>query len=182
MEQIKTEGDSRAFRNSTHLAGIDVDIYTREKGKMILTIKRAYSNEEEVVNGKKVRGVFVEFLEPFKNMKINSTKRDVIANILRSEKNLARNESFDIKNWTGLKIELTFNPTTKMGKETTGGIDIVGVPFALGKVVSDIEPLAKLNKAATLDEARAIYTTLSKEEKALPSVAKLIEELKTKLK
>lgn len=134
--------DSMKYRKSSHLAGVDVDAMVAEKGKLILTIKQAYYSKTEIVNGKKqgenVNGKIVDayvihFVEDVKPMIANSKNRKSINKIVQTVKNCTTAESRILTNWTGIQIELFFDPTVKFGDEVTGGIVVKAEPVVREK-------------------------------------------------
>ena len=122
---METGIDCMKYRNSSHLAGIDVEIMIAEKGKCELTIQLAFHDKNVKVNGKKVDGYFLRFEEPVKEMMVNSGNRKAISEMAREMLNCTALESRNTASWTGMKIELMFDPTVKFGDETRGGIRVV---------------------------------------------------------
>ncbi len=175
----ETNIDSMKYRKSTHLAAVDVETLIAEKGKCVVTIKEAYYNTKVDVSGNKTDGYFIEFVDEIKPMVVNSGNRKVIGNIVKSLKNCTPTESRNIGNWSGVQIELTFDPTVKMMGQIVGGIRIV--PPVI-KIVSDVTALETINKSTTLDELKANWELLSGEEKKLPTVMSRKETLKNELK
>lgn len=122
---METNIDCMKYRKSTHLASVDVEAIIAEKGSCELTIKLAFYNTKEVVNGKKLDGYFLEFEESgFKNMMLNSGNRKKIAEMVRESKNCTAVESRNLTNWVGLKINLKVDENVKFGDEVVGGIVI----------------------------------------------------------
>jgi hypothetical protein len=165
-----TDIDCMKFRKSTHLAGIDVETIQLEKGKCILTIKEAYYNENVDVSGNKTNGYFIEFEEDVKDMVVNSTNRKVISTLVKNAKNLSTAESRNIKNWTGLKIELFFDATIQMMKKTVGGIRI-NESFTLPKLELDSKNFEACKKGIengyTMDQIKLKYIVSKEVEEAL---------------
>lgn len=121
----ETNIDCAKYRKSTHLAGIDVETITSEKGSCILTIKEAYYDTNVDVSGNKTSGYFLEFEENVKPMVVNSINRKVITNLVKSVKtHLTNAEARNIGNWAGIKLDLYFDANVKMMGKVTGGIRI----------------------------------------------------------
>lgn len=114
--------DCMKYRTSTHIASVDVDSMIAENGKCELTIKQCYYEIGVPMNGKKVDGYYIIFVEDVKDMKVNSGNRKIIADQLRRDTNCTPVESRKISNWKGMKIGLLVDPNVKFGKETVGGI------------------------------------------------------------
>lgn len=171
--------DAMKYRESTHLAGLDVETIIAEQGKCYVTIKDVYFDRNVNVSGNKKDAYFIEFVENLKPMVVNSTNRKVITDIVKSNNKLTSTEARNIGNWIGIKIELLFDPNVKMMGKTVGGIRIA--PKSPIPDISDENAINILNESKTLDELQDNWKKLSKDEKALPSVNKLAKELKTQL-
>jgi hypothetical protein len=171
--------DCMKYRKSTHLAGIDVEAIIAEKGNCILTIKETYFAKGIDVSGNKTDGYFVEFEEDVKPLVLNSTNRKSISDIVKSLKNCTPLESRNIGNWTGLKIELTFDANVKMMGKVTGGVRVAKNNVNLPPV-TDKNAVELLNKCNNKEELKNVWDSLSKQEKDLPTVLKLKDELKNK--
>lgn len=176
----ETNIDSMKHRKHTHLAGVDVDIIVHEKGKCILTIKYAYYEEGVNVSGNKTDGYFIEFVENVPPMVVNSTNRSTIASIVKIKTKCSTVASRNIGNWKGSVIELTFDPNVRMMGKVTGGIRVL--PVSPNSTMSDKNGLMVLNKSKDLKELSDNWGGLTKEEKSLPTVTALKEQLKIKLK
>ena len=168
------------YRKSTHLAGVDVETIIDDKGKCILTIKDAYYDKGVDVSGNKTDGYFLTFVEGVKPMLVNSINRKTIANIVKITNNCTPQESRNIGNWVGLKIELIFDPNVKMMGAIVGGIRIA--PKSPIPTISDANAIAVLKASKTLEEVQANWGKLSKQEQALPTVNALKDKLKNSLK
>ena len=175
----ETNIDSMKYRKHTHLAGVDVDIIVKEKGKCILTIKEAYYSKSVDVSGNKTDGYFIDFMENVPSMVVNSTNRATVSSIVKIKNKCTSTESRNIGNWKGLTIELTFDPNVRMMGKITGGIRVS--PVSPNSKMSDKNGLAVLNKSKDLKELSDNWNGLTKEEKSLPTVTALKEQLKTKL-
>lgn len=172
----ETNIDSMKYRTHTHLAGVDVETIVAEKGECVLTIKECYYEKGVNVSGNKTDGYFIEFQEPgIKPMVVNSTNRKTIGEVLKTEKSLSNIESRNIGNWSGMRIELTFDPTIKMMGKVVGGIVVVP---AKKKFVSDQNALNILIESKTLEELKTQWSKLTKEEQALSTVEAKKNELK----
>lgn len=179
MANRQTDIDCMKYRNHTHLAGIDVETIVAEKGQCILTIKECYYEEKVAVSGNVTNGYFIVFNEPVKPMVVNSTNRKTIANIVKDVKQLGSTESRNIGNWSGVTIELTFDPTIVMMGKVVGGIVVVP-PKA--EVIDDTNALTVLGRSKTLEELKANWSSITKKEQSLPSVMAEKERLKNILK
>ena len=176
----ETNIDSMKYRKHTHLAGVDVDIIVQEKGKCVLTIKEAYYSKSVDVSGNKTDGYFIDFVENVPSMVVNSTNRATVSSIVKIKNKCTSTESRNIGSWKGLTIELTFDPNVRMMGKITGGIRVS--PISPNSTMSDKNGLAVLNKSKDLKELSDNWNGLTKEEKSLPTVTALKEQLKTKLK
>lgn len=171
--------DAMKYRKSTHLAGVDVEAIIAERKECILTIKDAFFDRNVDVSGNKTDGYFIVFVEDVKPMLVNSTNRKVISDIVKSNTNCTAQESRNIGNWIGTKIELIFDPNVKMMGKITGGIRVA--PKSPIPDISDKNALKTLNASKTIQDLQENWNKLSKDEKNLPSVNALKEELKVKL-
>ena len=176
----ETDIDCMKYRKSTHLAGVDVDALISEKGSCFVTIKEAYYDTNVDVSGNKTDGYFLEFLENLKPMVVNSGNRKTIATMVKTLKDVSAAESRNLKNWIGLRIELTFDSSVKMMGKVVGGIKVA--PTSPIPDISDTSALEVLNRSKTLVELTENWGKISAKEKALPSVFALKEKLKTTLK
>lgn len=172
--------DCMKYRKSTHLAGVDVEMIIADQGKCVLTIKEAYYDTNVNVSGNKTSGYFLEFVEDVKPMVVNSGNRKNIAGITKIKNKCSGSESRNIGNWTGMKIELVFDPNVKMMGKTTGGIKVL--PISPISEISDSNALSVLNESKDLDGLKQQWSKLTKEEQSLPTVVALKESLKNKLK
>ena len=172
--------DCMKYRKSTHLAGVDVETIIAEKGSCILTIKDAYYNTNVDVSGNKSDGYFIEFVEGLKPMMVNSINRKTISSIVKINKKCTSAESRNIGNWLGLKIELLFDSSVKMMGKIVGGIRVAPQSPIIN--IDDKKAKEILSKSTTLQELQSNWSELSKDEQAYPTVVKLKDELKAKLK
>jgi hypothetical protein len=179
MGEKITDIDCMKYRKSTHLAGIDVETIIAEKGECILTIKEAYYSKQVDVSGNKTDGYFIDFVEPFKPMVLNSVNRKTIANIVKTLKNVSSTDSRNIGNWIGIQIELSFDPTVKMMGQVVGGIRIK--PISPVPQISDVNAINILGESTTLSELQSNWSRLTKQEQSLPSVTAKKDALKTQL-
>ena len=171
--------DCMKYRKSTHLAGIDVETIISEKGSCVLTIKDAYYDKQVNVSGNKTDGYFIEFVEDFKPMVVNSINRKTISAIVKTLKNITTAESRLLNNWIGVAIELDFDPNVKMMGQVVGGIRVKAIsPIPQ---ISDANGLKILNESKTLEELKNNWEALTNQEKKLPTIIKLKEDLKNKL-
>lgn len=176
----QTNIDCMKYRKSTHLAGIDVETIISEKGSCVLTIKEAYYATGVDVSGNKTDGYFLDFVEDVKPMVVNSINRKTIANIVKTLKNCNGADSRNIGNWSGISIELAFDPSVKMMGQIVGGIRVKAISPTPN--ISDSNAIKILNDSKSLDDLKANWTKLTKQEQSLPTVAALKESLKNTLK
>lgn len=175
----ETNIDCMKYRKSTHLAGVDVDAIVAEKCSCIVTIKEAYFAKNVDVSGNKTDGYFLEFVEDIKPMLVNSINRKTIASIVKINTGCTATESRNIGNWVGTKLELYFDPNVKMMGQLVGGIRVK--PQSPIVQVDDSKAILLLKESKTLEELKANWSKLSKDEQSFPTVVKIKEELKTKL-
>ena len=134
--------DCLKYRKSTHLAGVDVETITHEKGVCDLTIDIAYYEKNVNVAGKKVDGYFLRFKENgIKEMMVNTGNRKKIAYLVMRNKNLKPVEARNLSNWGNMVIRLKFDPNIKMAGQTVGGI-VVDESFEGERI--DIEKYKKM--------------------------------------
>lgn len=174
--------DAMKYRKSTHLAGVDVETIIAEKGQCIRTIKEAWYEKGADVSGNKTDGYFVTFEEGGLPMLLNSTNRKVIAQLVKSVKNMTPTESRNIGNWKGMVIELTFDANVKMMGQVVGGIRVKPISPVKKAEISDANALSVLSKSKTLEELKANWEKLTDEERKLTTVLAKKEQLKTALK
>jgi len=158
----ETNIDAMKYRKSTHLAGIDVETITSEKGNCILTIKEAYYDTNVNVSGNKTSGYFLEFEENVKPMVANSANRKIIINIVKSVKpHLTNAEARNLTNWIGIKLDLFFNPDVTMMGKVTGGIRIKeNYPLPIleaGTKAFDNAKLAIEKSGYTIEQVKSKY-------------------------
>lgn len=97
--------DARKYRKSTHLAAADLDAMTVEGKPLIFTIKEAWYDTKVDVSGSKTDGYFCSFVEPIKDMVINSTNRTIIAGFA-GLKGFNEIDRWNIGNWKGIKLKM----------------------------------------------------------------------------
>lgn len=170
--------DSMKYRTSSHLAGIDVETIATEKGSCILTIKETFYDKLNV-NGKMLDGYYIDFEEPVKQMKCNSTNRKSIAKMLIAQGKTAV-ESRNIGNWAGMRIELYFEPSVVMKGETVGGIRIKE-NLIVTAPLDTTSAIETLNKCTTLEQLTETWKILNADEKKSPAVLAKATEIKSKL-
>ena len=185
----ETNIDCMKYRNSTHLAGVDVDAIISEKGICILTIKEAYYSKSEILNNKKVGvvmngkivdGYYIEFYEDVKPMSVNSGNRKTISDIVKTLKQISSAESRNVSNWKDIKIELFFKEDVIFAGEKTGGIRIK--PSSPIPNISDSNAMLILSGSNSIQELQENWSKLSKQEQSLPTVNSLKDSLKNKFK
>lgn len=180
MKNVETDVDSMKYRKSTHLAGVDVEMFIDEFGSCDLTIKKAYHAEDVNVSGSKTTGYFIEFEEDVKPMMVNSKNRKTIGDIVKVNKGLTSIESRNLKNWIGTRVGLYFDPTVTMMGKVTGGIRVH--PKSPIPDISDENALKVIGSSNTIEELQANWGKISKSEQKLASVNKLKDDLKEELK
>jgi len=171
----ETNIDSMKYRTHTHLAGIDVETIIAEKGSCVLTIKECFYEKNVNVSGNKTDGYFIEFVEDLKPMVVNSGNRKTIGNLVKELKSLNSTDSRNIGNWSGVQIELTFDPTIKMMGKVVGGIVVVPPKKVL---ISDERALSVLSQSKSLDELKNNWSLLTKDEQKLSTVEAKKNEIK----
>jgi len=100
----ETNIDCRKYRKSTHLAAADLDAMSIDGKPLIFTIKECWYDTKVDVSGEKTDGYFCSFVEPIKDMVVNSTNRKTIAGFAKLN---GHNEidCWNIGNWSGIKLE-----------------------------------------------------------------------------
>lgn len=101
----ETNIDCRKYRKSTHLAAADLDAMMIEGKSLVFTIKEAWYETKVDVSGSATDGYFCSFVEPIKDMVINSTNRKTIAGFAK-QNGFNEVDCWNIGNWSGIKIEL----------------------------------------------------------------------------
>lgn len=120
---METNIDCLKHRTSTHLAGVDVEIYATEHGGFCeLTIDLAYYDTNVEVNGRKMDGYFIRFVEPVKEMVVNTGNRKKISQLVMAAQKLNPVESRNLKSWVGMKVRLKYDMSVKMKGVSVGGI------------------------------------------------------------
>jgi len=147
-KKIEYDIDCMKYRKSTHLASVDVEMIIEEKGECLLTIEKCRYETGCIVNGKKVDGYFIKFVEPVKEMKANSINRKSISKVFKTLNGCTSVESRKISNWGGLKIKLWVDEKVNFGSETVSGI----------RVYETIEPQAPKK---TLQDALIAFNSVS---------------------
>ncbi len=158
----ETNIDSMKYRKSTHLAGVDVETIIAEHGKCVVTIKEAFYNTKVDVSGKLTDGYFLDFMENIKSMVVNSGNRKVIGSMVKELKNCTSTESRNVGNWTGLQIELYFDPTVTFGNKIVGGIKvkppIKSLPFLVDSGKHYDNAVKSLKEGGSLDDIKKYYS------------------------
>jgi len=159
--------DCRKYRKSTHLAAADLDAFSIEGKPLIFTIKDAWYQTAVDVSGEKTDGYFCSFVEPIKDMVLNSTNRKVIAGFARKN---GHNEidCWNIGNWKGIRLEFFVLRDIKAFGKVQDGIRI--------KPTQPVEKQKPVFSEANFEKAKAANATVEAIEKAY----QLTEEVKTK--
>lgn len=160
--------DCRKHRKSTHLASADLDAFQIEGKPLIFTIKEAWYETAVDVSGDKTDGYFCSFVEPIKDMLINSTNRKVIAGFARKN-GFNEIDCWNIGNWKGIKIELYVLRDIKAFGKVQDGMRIKPIQPVTEKV-------KKQFTEANFEKANAAKATIE----AIQSVYELTEEIKEK--
>jgi len=164
--------DAMKYRKSTHLAGVDVDMMDNK----VVTIKKCWYETGVDVSGNKTDGYFMSFHENIKDMVVNSLNRKIITDIVKREKGITLKEARNTGNWTNIRLELYFDENVKMMGKKTGGIRIkMQSPTP---TISDNNALKIIGGSKNLDELKANWSKISKDEQLLPSVVALKEKKK----
>lgn len=152
--------DCRKYRKSTHLAAADLDAMSIEGQPLIFTIKEAWYDTKVDVSGSATDGYFCSFVEPIKDMVINSTNRKTIAGFAKLN---GHNEvdCWNIGNWNGIKIELYALRDIKAFGKIQDGIRIKPLQPVTMPKAKPIFTKANFEKAhsnkATLEKIKSIY-------------------------
>lgn len=156
----ETNIDCRKYRKSTHLAAADLDAMSIEGKPLIFTIKEAWYETKVDVSGKSTDGYFCSFIEPIKDMMINSTNRKTIAGFA-GKAGFNEVDRWNIGNWGGIKIELYAQRDIEAFGKIQDGIRIkpiqpVTTPKAKPVFTQDNFAKAHANKA-TIEMIKSIY-------------------------
>lgn len=154
----ETNIDARKHRKSTHLAAADLDAMTVEGKSLIFTIKEAWYETQVDVSGDKTDGYFCSFVEPIKDMVINSTNRKTVA-MFAKQNGFSEIDSWNIGNWAGIRIELYALRDIKAFGKVQDGIRIKPIqPQEKAKPVFTEANFEKAFKAgATIDKIKSVY-------------------------
>lgn len=146
--------------------------YALESDKdMILTIKSAGVEMVTGNNGKKEEKLVIHFMEPgVKPMICNRTNAKVITKLHKTPY---------IEQWSGKKIQLYSSRITAFGEE----VDALRIrDYVQAAPTVDVSSaIDLLNASTSLDELKASFLKLSKQEQSHPEVKTLTESLKSKL-
>jgi hypothetical protein len=167
------------YRKATHLSGLDVAEIIQKNGSCVVTIKEAFYDRAVDVAGKKIDGYFITFQEPLKDMMLNSVNRKTISRVVKMAKNISLQQASMLNEWVGAKLELYFDEDVKMKGQIVGGIRVK--PTSPIPDISDEQAIKLLSECTTLDELQQSWGKLTGQEKALPTVASLKENLKKSL-
>ncbi len=165
--------DAMKYRKSTHLAGVDVDLMENK----VLTIKKCWYETGVDVSGNKTDGYFLSFVEPVRDMVVNSSNRTTIIKIIQQTTDLSLKECRNTANWENVKIELYFDESVKMMGKQTGGIRIKAEPVKLPELLPSTEKwtqaIASLeNNQVTIEKIKQHYSLSSANEKLLKDAIK----------
>lgn len=164
----ETNIDCRKYRKSTHLAAADLDAMSIEGKPLIFTIKEAWYETKVDVSGSSTDGYFCSFVEPVKDMVINSTNRKTIAGFAKLN-GFNDVDCWNIGNWSGIKVELYALRDIKAFGKIQDGIRIkplqpVTTPKAKPLFGEKNFAKAKENKA-TIEQIKSIYELTPEMEK-----------------
>lgn len=159
--------DARKHRKSTHLASADLDAMTVDGKALIFTIKEVWFETAVDVSGTKTDGYFCSFMEPVKDLILNSGNRKILAGFAGKSGHDAV-AKWNIGNWKGLKIELYVDRAVKMMGAITDGIRI--------KPIQPVDKPKPVFTEANFEKAAKAKATVETIEKAY----QLTEEIKTK--
>ena len=123
MSKIERDIDCRKHRKSTHLASADLDAMTSENKPLIFTIEDVWYELGVNVSGNSTDGYFCKLKGAPKDMVLNSTNRNILANFARNN-GFKDAEAYNIGNWKGLVIELMVDRNVKMMGKTVDGMRI----------------------------------------------------------
>lgn len=154
----ETNIDARKHRKSTHLASADLDAMTVEGKSLVFTIKEAWYETAVDVSGDKTDGYFCSFVEPIKDMILNSTNRKTIAGFAK-QNGLSEIDSWNIGNWAGIKIELYALRDIKAFGKVQDGIRIKPIqPKAKERPIFTEANFEKAFIAkATIEKIKSVY-------------------------
>lgn len=164
----ETNIDCRKYRKSTHLAAADLDAMTIEGKKLVFTIKEAWYDTKVNVSGTKTDGYFCSFVEPIKDMVLNSTNRKVIASFA-GQNGFDEIARWNIGNWAGIKLELyALRNVEAFGK--------VQDAIRIRPVQPTDEKPKPIFTEANFEKAKGAGATIEK----IKSVYQITEEIETK--
>ena len=144
--------DWRAFRKSTHLASVDLDLMSADGKKLVFTIKEVKREKNVDVSGTKMDGFFCYFKEPIKAMKVNNTNLEIMAKLLKKRGKHKDEELNYIENYAGLVVELFVDKNVKFMGDIVDGIRIRPVEPKVGKqVLTNDHPRFAAAKKAVAD-------------------------------
>lgn len=125
--------DWRAFRKSTHLASVDLDLMKADGKDLVFTIKEVKREKNVDVSGTRMDGFFCYFNEPIKPMKVNNTNLEIMAKLLKKRGTHKDEEVNYIENYAGLVVELFVDKKVKFMGDLVDGIRIRPVEPKVGK-------------------------------------------------
>jgi hypothetical protein len=142
------------------LAAADLDAMSIEGKPLIFTIKEAWYDTQVDVSGKPTDGYFCSFIEPIRDMVINSTNRKTIAGFARKN-GFNEIDCWNIGNWSGIKIELYALRDIEAFGKIQDGIRIKPIQPKTAPKAKPVFTEANFEKAkankATLEMIKSIY-------------------------
>lgn len=164
----ETNIDCRKYRKSTHLAAADLDAMSGEGKALIFTIKEAWYDTKVDVSGEKTDGYFCSFVEPIKDMVLNSTNRKIIAGFAR-QNGFNETECYNIGNWNGIRVEFYVLRDIKAFGKVQDGIRIKPLQPVLTPKPKPVFTSANFDKAkeakATIEKIKEVYQLTPEVEK-----------------
>jgi len=155
---IERNIDCRKHRKSTHLASADIEAMILEKKDPIFIIEDVRYETGVKVNGRDTDAYFCKFKGVKKEWVVNSGNRDIITGFANS---------YNIGDWSGLKIELYVDSSVEMKGEVVGGIRVCPIqPKEAKKPSFTKDNFDAAKKAgADLKKVKEIYEIDAKTEK-----------------
>jgi len=172
MKNIIENVNALLIRKHTHIASIDVEAMESK----IVTIKKCIYAEDVDVNGKPTDGLFIEFVEPIKDMVVNTINKATIIKIVQQVKGLTFKEAIMTSTWSNVKIELYVKDNVKMRRSLVKGIRVK--PQSPIPSIDPKEAIELLETSSDLDSLKLNWSKLSKQEQSLPEVVALKDKIK----
>lgn len=172
---IEENIDFRKYRNSTHLASVDLDVLEGEGKPLIFTVVKVWYDNEAIVNGRTVEGFFCKFLGQKKHLQLNSINKKALSNLAKAY-GYGELQSYNTGTCKDLVVELFVDRNVTFMKKTVNGIRIKS---SLPKdfILKEIKELFEKNKE-NMDDERIENIERIIEQKEVASYHKLLKYLK----